>query len=125
MTPAVELQMVLPDSKPGLRSSCDAVHPPLELIVQVKLADPDALVVSVAVTVTDEVPAVVGVPEIRPLEELMDSPAGRPGGLGRRGGVEARPEGWGSWGAGGWRGCQRSRSGGRGWLPWRCCRPPG
>src|SRR5215472_13806772 len=59
MTPAVELQMVLPDSKPGLRSSCDAVQPPLDgLIVQVKLADPDALVVSVAVTVTDEVPAV-------------------------------------------------------------------
>src|ERR1017187_8575018 len=35
-------------------------------------------VVSLAVTVTLEVPAVVGVPEIRPEEELMDSPAGRP-----------------------------------------------
>ena len=31
-----------------------------------------------AVTVTLEVPAVVGVPEISPVEELMDSPAGRP-----------------------------------------------
>jgi len=29
------------------------------------------------VTVTEEVPAVAGVPEIRPLE-LIDSPAGRP-----------------------------------------------
>ena len=34
--------------------------------------------VSFAVTVTLEVPAVVGVPEIRPVEELMDSPAGSP-----------------------------------------------
>src|ERR1017187_6807706 len=31
-----------------------------------------------AVTVQLKVPAVVGVPEIRPEEELMDSPAGRP-----------------------------------------------
>ncbi len=78
MTAGVELHTVFPDSKPGFRSSCDAVQPPLELIVQVKLADPDALVVSFAVTVTLEVPAVVGVPEMRPEEELMDSPAGRP-----------------------------------------------
>jgi len=45
--------------------------------VQVKAADPPAPVPSVAVTVTLEVPAVVGVPEIRPLL-LIDSPAGRP-----------------------------------------------
>ena len=32
----------------------------------------------VAVTVTVEVPAVVGVPLMTPLDELMDSPAGRP-----------------------------------------------
>ena len=38
----------------------------------------DLPVVSVAVTVTLEVPAVVGVPEISPVEELIDSPAGRP-----------------------------------------------
>jgi hypothetical protein len=31
-----------------------------------------------AVTVTEEVPAVVGVPVIRPLVALTDSPAGRP-----------------------------------------------
>ena len=51
--------------------------PPAELIVQVKLADPEAPVPSRAVTVTVEVAAVVGVPEIRP-EELMASPVGRP-----------------------------------------------
>ena len=43
-----------------------------------KLAEPEALVVSFAVTVTLEVPAVVGVPEISPEEELMDRPAGSP-----------------------------------------------
>ena len=48
------------------------------LIVQVKLADPDAPVVSLAVTVVLAVAAVVGVPVIRPVEELMLSPAGRP-----------------------------------------------
>ena len=35
-------------------------------------------VVSVAVTVTLEVCAVVGVPLISPVEELIDNPAGRP-----------------------------------------------
>ena len=34
--------------------------------------------VSLAVTVTLKVPAVVGVPEIRPVEELIDRPAGSP-----------------------------------------------
>jgi hypothetical protein len=47
-------------------------------MVQVNEADLDAPVVSVAVTVTLEVPAVAGVPEIRPDEELIDSPAGSP-----------------------------------------------
>src|SRR6202012_1743450 len=47
------------------------------LIVQVKLAEPFAPVVSAAVTVTFDVAAVVGVPEIRP-EELIDRPAGSP-----------------------------------------------
>ena len=56
---------------------CAAVQPPPrpELIVQVKLAEPDAPVVSLAVTVTLKVPAAVGVPEIRPVEELIDRPA--------------------------------------------------
>jgi hypothetical protein len=54
------------------------VLPPVaELIVQLNDAEPDAPVVSVAVTVTLEVAAVVGVPEIRPLL-LIDRPAGRP-----------------------------------------------
>ena len=67
-----------PVSKPGLPISWAAVQPPpLELIVQVKLAEPEAPVVSLAVTVTEDVPAVVGVPEIRPLL-LIDRPAGRP-----------------------------------------------
>src|ERR1700730_4609310 len=55
--------------------------PLLVLTVQVNEADPEAPVVSFAVTVTLEVPAVVGVPEISPVEELTDSPAGRPAAL--------------------------------------------
>ena len=51
---------------------------PLELTVQPNEAEPAAPVPSRAVTVTLDVPAVVGVPEISPDEELIDSPAGRP-----------------------------------------------
>ena len=40
--------------------------------------DPLAPVVSVTVTVTVDVPPVVGVPLIRPVEELIDKPAGSP-----------------------------------------------
>src|ERR1022692_2145500 len=50
----------------------------LELTVQLNEADPAAPVLSLAVTVTLEVPAAVGVPEISPDEELIDSPAGSP-----------------------------------------------
>ena len=46
-------------------------------IVQEKDVDPEAFVVSVAVTVTLAVPAVVGVPEMRPVLEEMVKPAGR------------------------------------------------
>ena len=46
--------------------------------VQLNDAEPDAPVVSVAVAEAVEVPAVVGVPEISPVEELTDSPAGSP-----------------------------------------------
>ncbi len=42
------------------------------------MAVADGPVESVAVTVTVEVPAVVGVPLIRPVAELTVSPAGRP-----------------------------------------------
>src|ERR1700684_799849 len=51
--------------------------PPLALTVQVKVDEPDAPVPSRAVTVTLLVPAAVGVPEISPVEELIDRPAGR------------------------------------------------
>ena len=54
------------------------VLPDAALMVQVNEADPEAPVVSVAVTVTLLLPVVVGVPEIRPVEELIDRPAGRP-----------------------------------------------
>ena len=54
------------------------VFAPAGLTVQVNDAVPDGPVESVAVTVTDEVPAVVGVPEIRPVEALIDRPAGSP-----------------------------------------------
>src|SRR5689334_5288760 len=80
MTPAVAVQgAALPVSKPGLPSSWAGVQPPPAVVTfQVKDVEPLALVVSLAVTVTLEDPAVVGVPEIRPVEELMDRPAGRP-----------------------------------------------
>ena len=47
-------------------------------MVQVKVADPEAPVLSVTVTVTVEVAGVVGVPVISPVEELIDRLAGRP-----------------------------------------------
>jgi hypothetical protein len=46
--------------------------------IQLNVADPDAPVVSWAVSVTVKVPAVVVVPEIRPVEGLIDSPSGSP-----------------------------------------------
>ena len=54
------------------------VFPVAELTVQVNAALPEAPVVSFAVTVTLLDPAVVGVPLIRPLELLIDRPAGNP-----------------------------------------------
>ena len=46
-------------------------------MLQVNDVEPDAPVLSVAVTVTLEVPAVLGVPVISPEEEI-DRPGGRP-----------------------------------------------
>ena len=69
------MALVLPQNEAG---GSPVPPPPPALTVQEKVADPAAPVVSVAVTVTDDVPAVVGVPLIRPVEELIDSPAGRP-----------------------------------------------
>src|SRR5690349_9860650 len=75
--PLVPVQSTAPDSKPGFLSRLPVGVPP-PLIVQVKLVEPVAPVVSRAVTVTFAVVAVVGVPETRPVPLLMDSPAGRP-----------------------------------------------
>ena len=47
-------------------------------IVHENVAEPEKPAPSVAVIVTDEVPAVVGVPVIDPVELLIDSPAGSP-----------------------------------------------
>src|SRR5579863_7229759 len=79
-TPDVDVHGEMePVSKPGLPSSCCAVQPETAgLMVQVKDADPVAPVVSLTVTVVLLVAAVVGVPVISPVEELIDKPAGRP-----------------------------------------------
>jgi hypothetical protein len=45
------------------------------LVVQPKVVLPLAFVESVAVTVLE--PTVVGVPEIRPVDELIDNPTGK------------------------------------------------
>jgi hypothetical protein len=47
-------------------------------ITQVKAVEPENPALSVAVTVTDDEPAVEGVPLIEPVEASIDSPAGRP-----------------------------------------------
>ena len=46
--------------------------------VQENVAEPEAPEPSVAVTVTEEAPGAVGVPEMDPVDELIESPAGRP-----------------------------------------------
>ena len=48
------------------------------VIVQENVVEDDRAWESVAVTVTVEVPAVVGVPVMAPVERLIDRPAGRP-----------------------------------------------
>src|SRR5258707_1045440 len=80
MTPVEAAHVVAPDSKPGLTSFWpeQVPPPPVPEIVHENVAEPVALVVSFAVTVELTVPAVVGVPEIRPVDALIESPAGRP-----------------------------------------------
>ena len=70
----------MPVSKPGLPSFCRrGAAAAGGLIVQLNVAlTRGPPVASLAVTVTVKVPAVVGVPEIRPVEELIDRPAGSP-----------------------------------------------
>src|SRR5436190_5644025 len=77
MLPVVPVQLPLPDSKPPLTIFWPE-QPPVVPTVQVNDAVPEWLALSVAVTVTFEVPAVVAVPEMTPVEELIDRPAGRP-----------------------------------------------
>ncbi len=79
ITPELAVQgAAVPVSKPGLPIFWPELEqPPVVPIVQVKDVLPEAPVVSLAVTVTLEVPLVVGVPVILPLEEML-SPVGRP-----------------------------------------------
>ncbi len=76
MEPAAVQPVRLPVSKSPLVTALPP--PPVVDSVQLKLVLPAAPVPSVAVTVTLEVPVALGVPEIRPVEELIDRPAGRP-----------------------------------------------
>src|SRR6266568_1641316 len=69
--------MSVTDCRAGLRAD-DTPGAPHQVMAQANETDLDAPVVSVTVTVTSKVPAVVGVPEIRPNEGLIDSPAGSP-----------------------------------------------
>src|SRR5690242_2699183 len=89
MTPEDAAHTVLPDSKPRLPSFWPGLGqpPPVELIVQLNVALPEALVLSFAVTVELNVPAADGVPEMRPVEALIARPVGRPVALQ----VSARP----------------------------------
>ena len=79
-TPELVVHGVVPVSKPPLVTLLpdEEQPPPTGLTVHVNVAGPVRLEVFFAVTVTEELPAVVGVPEIRPLVALIDSPAGRP-----------------------------------------------
>src|SRR5262245_58727711 len=81
MTPADAVHgEAVPVSKPGLPSFWPGLEQPAPppLIVHENVAEPVAPVVSRAVTVELNVPAVVGVPVIRPVEALIDRPVGRP-----------------------------------------------
>src|SRR4051812_49768776 len=80
MTPEEALHgAAVPVSKPGLPSFWPAAVqpvPPVPLTVHVNVVEPAAPVLSFAVAVTDVVPAVVGVPEMTPVDALSDRPAG-------------------------------------------------
>src|SRR4051794_18498709 len=77
-TPAVAVQPPVA-SKPGLASFWPAAQVPVPAgsTVHATCVVPDELP-DVAVTVEVYEPAVVGVPEITPVEVLMPSPGGRP-----------------------------------------------
>ena len=73
--PTVRSEIGVPD---GLDCAPGSVTDTELVIVQANEAESVAPEPSVAVTVTDEVPAVVGVPLTVPVELSIDSPAGRP-----------------------------------------------
>src|SRR3984893_17200772 len=79
ITPDVVVQDTAPLSKPGLANFCPGLEQPVPTGFTVQLNDVLAVAAaeSCAVTVTLDVPAVVGVPEITPLDALTDRPAGR------------------------------------------------
>src|SRR4051812_21444219 len=77
MTPDVAVHGEVSVSKPGLPSFWPGLAQAPAATVQVNDAVPLAAP-EVAVTVTDDVPGADGVPEIRPVDGLIDSPAGRP-----------------------------------------------
>ena len=77
---AVAVHGALPDSKPGLPSFCPGLEqpPPCGLTVQLNVVLAVAPALSCTVALTVEVPAVVGVPEMTPVDVLRDRPAGSP-----------------------------------------------
>ena len=82
LAPAWELVAVVPRGAMGVPDTADwgpGLATDTELVmVQAKVAEPVAPEVSVAVTVTDDEPPVLGLPVMVPLAALIDSPAGRP-----------------------------------------------
>src|SRR6266516_5988588 len=81
ITPAVAVHGALPFSKPALPSFWHGLpQDPAGLMVQLKvwLALACGLALSRTVAVTEEVPAVLGVPEMTPVDALMLRPGGSP-----------------------------------------------
>ena len=71
----VRVEMALPDTFDLAPIVATAT---VLVMVQATLVELAKLAPSVAVTVTDETPGVVGVPVMAPVELAMESPAGRP-----------------------------------------------
>jgi hypothetical protein len=68
---------VLGEPLAALLATCTNAPEAADAIVKVRVALPVPLEL-VALTLTVEVPAVVGVPEINPVAVFTDNPAGRP-----------------------------------------------
>ncbi|GAB3934504.1 hypothetical protein GCM10027614_07630 [Micromonospora vulcania] len=95
ITFAVAVHGEVPLSKLGFPTTCAGVQPPPPLVtVQVKVAWAVRFAASVRVTVTFEVPAVVALPVIRPVDAPMVRPAGNPEALQVYGVVPPLPCTW-------------------------------